>query len=380
MSVGRGSSDKKDEMKMKKTPLYDRHEQAGGRFVEFGGWSMPVRYTKSIQEEHMAVRGSVGVFDVSHMGEIEITGPNALAATNRLIANDLNRIIDGQALYTPLCRPNGGIVDDLVVYRFSEERIFICCNAANRTKDFAWITENLEGASARDRGDEFGQLAVQGPDAAACIQLLTQTDLDQIGRYYFAEGEVAGVPTIISRTGYTGEDGFELYVPADRATDVWDALFALELHRPTPIGLGARDTLRLEMKYALYGNDIDDTTTPLEAGIGWATKLDKDNFIGRDALILQKEKGLERRLVAFVMDGRAIARHDYAVIDDSGTPIGRVTSGTRSPTLGANIGLAYVPTGRHRVGMSLNIQVRNRIETATIVKPPFVTPSASKSL
>ncbi|MEE2789757.1 MAG: glycine cleavage system aminomethyltransferase GcvT [Myxococcota bacterium] len=363
---------------MKKTPLYARHEDAGGRFVEFGGWSMPVRYTTSIQDEHATVRTAVGVFDVSHMGEIEITGSNALEATNRLIANDLERIVDGQALYTPLCRPDGGIVDDLVVYRFSRERIFICCNAANREKDFAWIQANLQGATAQDRGDEFGQLAVQGPDALACVQALTETDLDSIGRYYFADGQVAGVPTIISRTGYTGEDGFELYVPAERVVEVWDALFSVETHQPRPIGLGARDTLRLEMKYALYGNDIDDTTTPLEAGIGWATKLDKADFIGREALVAQKARGLERRLVAFVMDGRAIARHGYAVVDDDGHRVGRVTSGTRSPTSGANIGLAYVPMGRHRVGMTLNIQVRNRVETATIVKPPFVTPGSSK--
>ena len=203
-------------MTTRRTPLYSRHEAAGGRFVEFGGWDMPVRYRQTIQAEHEAVRTGAGIFDVSHMGEIEITGEHALTAMNRLITNDLERIADGQALYTAMCLPTGGIVDDLVVYRFSKSRIFICCNASNREKDFAWIEKNLNGATAIDRGDEYGQLAVQGPKAVPLIQSLTSTDLSTIGRYWFAQGEVAGVPTIISRTGYTGEDGFELYTPAER--------------------------------------------------------------------------------------------------------------------------------------------------------------------
>ena len=357
---------------MRRTPLYECHVAAGGRFVEFGGWEMPVRYQKTIQEEHEAVRTAAGLFDVSHMGEIEIAGEDAVGALNRLVTNDLEAVADGQACYTAMCYPHGGIVDDLVVYRYCRESVLICCNASNREKDFAWILENLEGAMAIDRGDEFSQLALQGPKAAEILQKVTETDLSGIKRYWFADGSVAGVPALISRTGYTGEDGFELYVPAEQGPQVWNALFAAGDGVLSPVGLGARDTLRLEMKYALYGNDIDETTSPLEAGLGWITKLDAGDFIGRDVLQEQKETGVSRRLVAFKMDGRAIARHDYPVLDEAGETIGYVTSGTRSPTLGENIGLAYVPMGQHKIGMSIRIQVRKKVETATIVKPPFV--------
>lgn len=357
---------------MRRTPLYECHVAAQGRFVDFGGWEMPVRYDTTIQVEHDWVRSSAGLFDVSHMGEIEITGDDALGATNRLVTNDLERIVDGQACYTAMCLPSGGIVDDLVIYRYSRQRILICCNASNRTKDFRWITENLVGATAIDRGDEFAQLALQGPKSVEILQALTETDLSSIERYWFADGLVAGVPTIISRTGYTGEDGFELYVPSEQGPAIWQGLFEVGGDRIKPIGLGARDTLRLEMKYALYGNDIDENTTPLEAGLGWVTKLNAGDFIGRDVLVDQKEAGVEERLIAFKMDGRVIARHGYPVVAEDGVQIGRVTSGTRSPSLGENIGLAYVPTGQHRIGMQIRIQVRNRIETATIVKPPFV--------
>ncbi len=358
-------------MSARRTPLFEKHKEAGGRFVEFGGWDMPVRYHLGIQREHLAVRTGVGLFDVSHMGEIEIIGQNALAAANRLFTNDLEKVADGQACYTAMCLPDGGIVDDLVVYRFGPQKIFVCCNASNRDKDFAWIKDNLVGAQAIDRGEEYAQLAIQGPKAVALLQRLTSTPLNDIARYWFAEGQIAGVDTLISRTGYTGEDGFELYIPADAAPPMWDRLFEAGDGELIAVGLGARDTLRLEMKYALYGNDIDEQTTPLEAGLGWVTKLDHD-FIGRDALQAQKDNGLTRRLVAFVMSGRAIARHGYSVVDDNGEAIGKVTSGTRSPSLGQNIGLAYVPIGRHRIGMHLKIEVRGEPEEATIVKPPFV--------
>ncbi len=362
---------------MRRTPLYDCHAAAGGRFVEFGGWEMPVRYQLSIQEEHAAVRTSAGLFDVSHMGEIEIVGDDAVGALNRLVTNDLEKISDGQACYTAMCYPHGGIVDDLVIYRYGRESVLICCNASNRAKDFAWIQENLEGAQAIDRGDEFSQLALQGPKAVEILQRLTSTDLSSIKRYWFADGLVADVPTLISRTGYTGEDGFELYMPAERGPEVWNALFAAAGDDLTPVGLGARDTLRLEMKYALYGNDIDETTNPLEAGLGWITKLEAGDFIGRDVLLEEKEQGVSRRLVAFKMDGRAIARHGYPVVDETGEAVGHVTSGTRSPTLGENIGLAYVPMGQHKIGTQVRIQVRKNVETATIVKPPFYTPGKS---
>lgn len=358
----------------KKTPLYERHAAAGGRFVEFAGFQMPVQYA-GIIAEHKHVRSAVGVFDVSHMGEVVVEGPDALRAVNRLVTNDLAKIVDGQAMYTAMCLPTGGIIDDLVVYRISENKIFICCNASNRAKDFAWITEHLEGdCEATDRGDEYAQLAVQGPEAEALLQPLTAADLSVIGRYRFVEGEIGGVKGIIARTGYTGEDGFELYVPAAQGPAMWDALFAQGGDRLQPIGLGARNTLRLEMKYALYGNDIDETTTPLEAGLSWITKLKKpEGFIGRDALVAQKAAGIPRRLVAFVMNGKgAPARHGYRVLDADGNAVGHVTSGTRSPSMGQNIGMAYVPNGQHRSGTPLRIEVRKKVVEATIVKPPIL--------
>ena len=352
-----------------RTPLFENVKAAGARFVPFGGWEMPVQF-QGIQAEHDHVRTAAGLFDVSHMGEIEIKGPGALEAVNRLITNDLEALVDGQALYTCLCRPDGGIVDDLVVYRFAEDHIFICCNASNRAKDFAWIQENLRGVTARDRSDEFAQLALQGPKAVEVVQRFASIDLSPVKRYHFAVGQVCGADVIFSRTGYTGEDGFELYLSPADAPRVFDALIGEP--EVKPIGLGARDTLRLEMKYALYGNDIDDTTTPLEAGLGWVVKLDKADFIGRDALVAQKAAGLTRRLVGFEMVGRAPARHDYPVVDAAGATIGRVTSGSFSPTLKKNIGLAYVPVGQDKLGSALNVQIRDRAEPAVVVKTPFV--------
>ena len=359
---------------MKRTPLYECHREAGARFVDFGGWEMPVQYA-GIQQEHDAVRRDVGLFDVSHMGEVEVRGPGALDAVNALITNDLNAIADGQACYTAMCKHDGGIVDDLVVYRFSPEHIFICVNASNREKDFSWICAHIEGVTPVDRSDEFGQLALQGPRAAALLSALTTTDLSKIGRYWFAEGEVAGVPCIISRTGYTGEDGFELYLPAARAAEVWRALMSLP-QPPTPAGLGARDTLRLEMKYALYGNDIDETTTPLEAGLGWITKLKKERFIGKEALVAQRDAGVPRALVAFKMEGRMIPRHGYPVLDESGAEVGVVTSGTKSPTSGECVGMAYVPARLKEIGARFSVQIRKSVEPAVVVKAPFVTPGS----
>lgn len=357
-------------MSARKTPFHARQAEAGARFIEFGDWSLPVQYGPGINAEHAHVRTRAGLFDVSHMGEIEVRGDDAVQAVDALITNDLSRVADGQACYTAMCKPDGGIIDDLVVYRFARERVFICCNAANRAKDFAWIEAHVKGAEATDRGDEFAQLALQGPAAAEVLQRHTRTVLSVVQRYWFVEGEVAGVPAIISRTGYTGEDGFELYLLADKAGPVWDALIAEDAVEP--IGLGARDTLRLEMKYALYGNDIDETTTPLEAGLGWITKLRAGDFIGREALAAQKADGVERRLIAFTLE-QGIPRHDYPVVDGAGETIGRVTSGTRSPTLGQGIGMAYVPAGQHHIGKSINVQIRKRVCAGTIVKPPFIT-------
>lgn len=360
-------------MSLRRTPLYARHAAHGARFVDFGGWEMPVHYQAGIQAEHDAVRGRLGLFDVSHMGEIDIRGEDAVAAVDRLITNDLEAASDGQAVYTALCNPAGGIIDDLLVYRLARDHVFICCNASNREKDFAWIEAHLEGAVATDRGDDYAMLALQGRRALAVLQPLTDLDLAGLGRFRCAMADVAGVPTLVSRTGYTGEDGFELYVPAEGAVVVWDALFVQDPEL-VPIGLAARDTLRLEMKMCLYGNDIDETTTPLEAGIGWAVKLAKPDFIGKDALVAQKAAGIPRRLVAFKLHGKAIARHGYPVVDEAGAPIGQVTSGTRSPTLGQSIGLAYVPSGRHAVGSPLCVQIRGRVCDGEVVKAPFVTP------
>ena len=355
---------------MKRTPLYECHQDLSARFVDFGGWDMPVQYV-GIQQEHHAVRNHAGLFDVSHMGEVIVTGDDAVGAVNTLITNDLEQIADGQACYTAMCNPEGGIVDDLVVYRMSRARVLICVNASNREKDFQWIVDHLPaGSTATDESDSYAQIALQGPQAEGLLAQLTSVDLSAIGRYWFAEGEVAGSRGIISRTGYTGEDGFELYVPAADGPVVWRALLALD-HPPHPCGLGARDTLRLEYKYALYGNDIDETTTPLEACLGWLTKLNKPNFIGKEALIQQRDSGVPRALVAFKMLGRAIPRQGYEILDESGAAMGRVTSGTKSPSFGVGIGLGYVTRSLRKVGTRIKIQVRKRVEDAEIVRLPL---------
>ena len=355
---------------MKRTPLFECHGEHGARFVDFGGWEMPVQYT-GIQKEHEAVRTHAGLFDVSHMGEVIVSSDNAVAAVNTLITNDLEKIADGQACYTAMCKPDGGIVDDLVVYRMSRQKVLICVNASNREKDYAWISEHLpEGASAVDHSDEYAQIALQGPQAEALLARLTDVQLSEIGRYWFAEGDVLGEHCIISRTGYTGEDGFELYLAADAGPKIWRALAQLD-NGPVPCGLGARDTLRLEHKYALYGNDIDETTTPLEAGLSWLTKLQKEHFIGKEALVKQKAEGIPRFLVAFKMAGRAIARQGYNIVNESGETIGRVTSGTKSPSFGVAIGMGYVPYDMRKVGTKLKVQVRRSIEDAEVVRLPL---------
>lgn len=355
-----------------RTPLHGVHVAAGARMVDFGGWHMPVQYSGVI-DEHTTVRTAVGLFDVSHMGEVELTGPRALEAANRVITNDLTKAVDGQALYTAMLKPDGGIVDDLVVYRFSPERIFICVNAANRAKDFAWIKAECEKlCTVVDRSDEFAQIAVQGPKAAELVQRLTTVDLTPIANYRFTTGQVSGIDTIISRTGYTGEDGFELYVPADRAADLWHALLDRGADLGVkPAGLGARDSLRLEMKYALYGNDIDETTHPLEAGLGWIVKLDKPDFIGKAALEAAKAAGLTRKLIGFEMVGRGVARHGYGVVTPSGEKVGEVTSGTMGPSIGKAVGMAYVPAALAAVGSRIDIDIRGKPVEAKVVSTPF---------
>ncbi len=356
---------------LRRTPFHDFHVRAGGRLVDFAGFEMPLQFT-GIVKEHRAVRESVGLFDVSHMGEVEIRGPAALDLTQQLITNDAAKLGDGQALYSPMCLPTGGIVLDVLVYRLGAERFLFVVNAANVAKDLAWMAEHARpDTEVVDRSDEFGQLALQGRHAQSILSTITDIDLDPLAFYHFAEGTVAGVPALVSRTGYTGEDGFEIYMASDDGAPIWEALMeAGEPRGLAPVGLGARDTLRLEMKMALYGNDITEETTPLEAALGWVVKLDKGDFIGREALLAQKERGLTRRLVAFELTDKGVPRHGYPVLID-GEVAGEVTSGAMSPSLGVPIGLAYVPKGYWKSGRTFSVDVRGKAKNAVVVKPPF---------
>jgi aminomethyltransferase len=357
-----------------RTPLYETHVQAGAKLVEFAGWEMPVQYA-GILAEHDAVRKRAGLFDVSHMGEVVFRGPKALEALSRVFTNDLSKTADGQAQYGCLCRESGGIVDDVVVYRRAADDLLVCVNAANRQKDYEWLAAHAGGADVKNESDEWAQLAFQGPLAAQVLQRLTKVNLSAIKTYRFSSGEVAGAPCIVARTGYTGEDGFELFCRPDRARALWAALLdAGKPEKAEPTGLGARDSLRLEMAYRLYGSDMDDSTTPLEAGLAWVVKLDKGDFVGRDALLKQKEAGLTRKLVGFVLTDAGIARHGYPVLQD-GRKVGQVTSGTKSPSLGTSIGLAYVPTALAAEGSTFAVEIRGRAAAARVVKTPFYTRS-----
>jgi aminomethyltransferase len=352
------------------TPLHDVHVRAGARMVEFAGWEMPVQY-EGLLAEHEAVRTRVGLFDVSHMGEVVFRGPAALESLQRLFTNDLSRCGDGQAQYGCLCRESGGIVDDVVVYRRAANDLLVCVNAANRQKDFEWLKGHAGSADVANESDAWAQLALQGPLAAQVLEKLTGVRLASVGTYRFTTGDVAGIPCTIARTGYTGEDGFELFSPSERGPALWAALVeAGEREGIRPAGLGARDSLRLEMAYRLYGADMDDGTTPLEAGLAWVVKLEKGDFVGRDALLRQKEAGLTRKLVGFTLTDPGIARHGHPVIQD-GNRVGAVTSGTRSPTLGISIGLAYVPPALAAEGSTFAIDVRGRAVAAKVVKTPF---------
>jgi aminomethyltransferase len=353
-----------------RTPLHDVHVRAGARMVEFAGWEMPVQY-EGLLAEHEAIRTRVGLFDVSHMGEVVFRGPRALESLQRLFTNDLSRCSDGQAQYGCLCREAGGIVDDVVVYRRAADDLLVCVNAANRQKDFEWLKGHAGGADVTNESDAWSQLALQGPLAAHVLEKLTSVRLTSVGTYRFTHGDVAGTACLLARTGYTGEDGFELFSPSDRGPALWSALMeAGEQEGIRPAGLGARDSLRLEMAYRLYGSDMDDGTTPLEAGLAWVVKLEKGDFIGREALLRQKEAGLARKLVGFTLTDPGIARHGHPVLQD-GKRVGAVTSGTRSPTLGISIGLAYVPPALAAEGSTFAIEVRGRAVAAKVVKTPF---------
>ncbi|MFQ5890041.1 MAG: glycine cleavage system aminomethyltransferase GcvT [Gemmatimonadota bacterium] len=359
---------------LKKTPLFEEHVKLNAKLVPFAGFAMPVQYPSGIRAEHKAVRETAGLFDVSHMGEFFVSGPGALAFVSRMTTNDPTRLAIGQAQYSVMCLDSGGIVDDLLVYRMGGEGFRLVVNAANLEKDWEHLNGATSGFDVRleDESDRIALLALQGPAAGSILQPLASLELESIGYYEFAEGEVGGVPGVISRTGYSGEDGFELYLPADRAAAVWRLLLGEgEKDGLIPAGLGARDTLRLEMGYALYGSDIDEQTTPLEAGLGWLVKLDKGDFVGREALARQKEHGLERRLRGFRLVERGFPRAGYEVRfrdEDAGL----VRSGTLSPSLDCGIGMAYLPADA-QIGEALAVRIRSRDVPGEVHRLPFYT-------
>ena len=357
---------------MRNTALTQKHIDLGAKMVPFAGYNMPVQY-EGVNAEHETVRNAVGVFDVSHMGEFVLRGPNALALIQKFASNDASILFDGKAQYS--CMPNGtgGIVDDLIIYRVNAEEYFIVVNASNIEKDWNWISSlNDLGVEMENLSDQYSLLAIQGPKAAEAMQSLTEIDLSNMTYYTFQHGTFAGIENMmISATGYTGSGGFEVYVKNEDANKLWDAVFAAGADFGIkPIGIAARDTLRLEMGFCLYGNDIDDTTSPLEAGLGWITKFTKD-FTDSEFLAKQKEAGVTRKLVAFEMIDRGIPRHDYPILDAAGTVIGKVTSGTMSPSMKLGIGLGYVTIENSKLESEIFIEIREKGVKAQVVKLPF---------
>jgi aminomethyltransferase len=355
----------------KRTPLYEIHRAYDGHMVEFGGWEMPLYYS-GIIDEHETVRRDVGLFDISHMVEIEVKGRDAVANLDRLFVSDVQRLSIFQVKYSALCYPEGGVVDDITLYRLSEDRFLLCTNASNTVKNYQWILQNLEGeAEAIDRSSEFAQLAIQGPKSFEVLQKLTPVNLSQIKYYWFVEGIVDGVQAIISRTGYTGEDGFELYFRPEYTIQIWEDLMAEgKCFGIKPIGLGARDTLRLEMAFPLYGHELDSMTTPLEAGLERIVDFRKGIFIGKEVLLKQKAEGLQRKLVGFRMAGEGIPRARYEIYKND-KKVGAVTSGTMSPTLRNGIGMGYVKIEEAWEGNEISIMIRQKKFPAKIVKTPF---------
>lgn len=357
---------------MRNTALTQKHIDFGAKMVPFAGYNMPVQY-EGVNAEHETVRNAVGVFDVSHMGEFVLRGPNALALIQKFASNDASVLFDGKAQYS--CMPNGkgGIVDDLIIYRVNAEEYFIVVNASNIEKDWNWISSHNDlGVEMENLSDQYSLLAIQGPKAAEAMQSLTEIDLSNMTYYTFQHGTFAGIDNImISATGYTGSGGFEVYVKNEDVNQVWDAVFTAGADFGIkPIGLAARDTLRLEMGFCLYGNDIDDTTSPLEAGLGWITKFTKD-FTDSEFLAKQKETGVTRKLVAFEMIDRGIPRHDYPILDAAGTVIGKVTSGTMSPSMKIGIGLGYVTVDHSKLDSEIFVEIREKGVKAMVVKLPF---------
>ena len=356
---------------LKRTPLNWVHRQLGARLVDFGGWEMPVQYS-GILEEHHAVRAAVGLFDVSHMGEIEIRGPEAFRLTDFVTTNAVARLQPGQIQYSALLYPHGGFVDDILVHKVAEDHYFLCVNATNQEKDYKHIAaENRWDAEVEFASERYAQLAIQGPRARATLQRLTPADLSSLRYYHFLDGEAARARARIARTGYTGADGFELYVPPEEAPRLWrEVLEAGREFGIRPCGLGARNTLRLEARMALYGHELDASTTPWEAGLAWIVKLDKGDFLGRAALVAQRERGVRRKLIGFEMRGRGIARDGYEAFID-GSPAGWVSSGGPSPTLKKNIGLCYLPAEHAVIGKTIQILIRDQLVEAVTVPTPF---------
>jgi aminomethyltransferase len=364
------------EQELKRTPLNSAHRRLGGRMVEFGGWDMPVQYAAGTMTEHLRTRTRAGLFDVSHMGEIDVQGPDAIPFVNRLVSNDVAKLIDGQAQYSALTTPEGTVIDDLLVYRFAENRLLLVVNAGTTEKDWNWIEShhNAENVELRNVSAEYCQIAIQGPEALSILKTLTAVPLNDIKYYHFREGDVDGAPSIVSRTGYTGEDGFEVYAAADKAEQIWNKILDAGKFGTDdgvlPCGLAARNTLRLEAGMCLYGHEIDETTTLLEANLGWITKLSKGEFIGRERLAQQKEAGIKRKLIGFEVTDRGIARDGQDVLI-GGQRVGQVTSGSPAPFLKKNIGMAYVPIESAVEGGEIEIDVRGRLVSARIVPLPF---------
>jgi aminomethyltransferase len=356
---------------LKRTPLFSAHRRAGAKMVEFAGWEMPVQY-RGVIEEHHAVRRCAGLFDVSHMGEIEVRGEGASAFCQRMTANDVSRMAVGQAQYNLLLNRRGGVIDDVIFYRLQPDAYFVCVNASNSDKDFAWIAEHAAGAVAVENvSSKYAQLALQGPRAESILQPLTAASLSGLKSFRFVFADVAAVRCLVARTGYTGEDGFELYCRAENATRLWSAL--VEAGAPeglVPAGLGARDTLRLEKAYPLYGHELDETTTPLEADLEWVVKLSKSDFVGREALLKQRDEGIKRKLVGLEMLEPGIARSGYPLFKDDAN-IGHVTSGTKSPSLGRSIALGYVAIEHADLDNLVEVEIRGRKVPAKIVATPF---------